>query len=104
MTVNICCVFAESDMFTERDRLLMEYVSEERREKIQRYKYEIDRKLSLYAELLCAVQLKQLHGNVELPVAICFEKYGKPYFSHDYGWQFSWSHTRRCVICVLSSE
>ena len=104
MTVNICCVFAENDIFTERDRLLMRCVSEKRREKIKRYRYDIDRKLSLYAELLCAVQLRQLRGDAELPVDICPGKYGKPHFSHDYGLHFNWSHTRKCVICASSSE
>ena len=58
---------------------------------------------SLGAELLLVKALRMQQGEVELPLKICCDEYGKPYFKDNLLF-FNLSHSGKYVACALSDE
>lgn len=89
-----------------------------RKELIERYKHEEDKKLSAAAELLLIYALKQLDPEVELPLNISVEAKGKPALEtkisvtpelSKQGFKngvvcFSLSHSNEFAACAVSNE
>ena len=91
---------SENISVTEENLLL---VPEERREKIRRYSFEEDKRISLICGLLirlCAVREK---GSAAFWTGVSSGKFGKPCFTEYPDLYFSASHTRNCVV-LASSE
>ena len=83
---------------------LLSYVTYEKRQIIYKYKYSIDKKLSLYSELLLRIIVSQtlhIHSN---EIIIKRSKTGKPFLEQFPELEFNISHTRNAIAIALSSS
>lgn len=93
-------IFDDIENFTDSDFFqTIQYASNDRIEKITKYKFMIDKKVSLIAYLLLIYGLKKEFGIKKIP-EILTEKIGKPYFKNS-NILFNLSHTRNGVICSI---
>ncbi|OPA80596.1 peptide transporter [Paenibacillus selenitireducens] len=82
--------------------LLQNLVSNEKQEKIKRFRFDIDKKLSLYSELLIRIIVCR---NTDIKNQdIVFEKtyYGKPMLRNLSEFHFNISHTRNAIAVAIS--
>ena len=98
-------IFAEISSVSDfRINDLLELVSSERRERIRKLRSDIDRKLSLYTELMVRYfAIKKLNiSNKD----IIFKKnrYGKPYLRNFPKFHFNLSHTRNAIAVAFSDK
>ena len=82
----------------------MQLVSTEKQERLNRYHFQMDRKLSLYAELIVRQQAMFLLGldNNELEFGV--KKHGKPFLQGHTSFHFNISHTRNAIAVAFSSD
>jgi len=96
-------IFAElTPEYKIENDALMKLLPDERRAELARFKFVIDSKLSMYAELLVRYQAcRILELNNE---DIVFEKgeNGKPYIQNNPKFQFNISHTRNAIAVAFS--
>lgn len=93
-------IFDDIENFTDSDFFqTIQYASNDRIEKVTKYKFMIDKKVSLIAYLLLIYGLKKEFGIKKIP-EILTEKIGKPYFKNS-NILFNLSHTRNGVICSI---
>lgn len=80
---------------------ILPLLSKQRLEKVQRYRYFKDQKLSAFAYLLLRFAL---HSNFQISDApeFSFGKYGKPFLRNSNDVFFSISHTNSGVVCGVS--
>ncbi len=83
----------------EMDVALAE-VSEQRRERVLRYHFKRDQKLSLAAYLLLKEGLRQTYGITGCP-EFAFLEGGKPYLPEHPDVYFSLSHSKSVALCAL---
>lgn len=83
---------------------LLAYVTESRQKKIFRYKFNIDRLLSLYGALIVTMGISQLTGLDYNTFVFDEEKYGKPYLKNIDNIHFNLSHTRNYILCGVSFD
>ena len=74
-----------------------------RREKLLKYKSELDRTLCAEAYLLLLSGLREYYGVTEAPHFFC-EEHGKPHLEGYPDIHFNLSHCRKGVLCVLGDE
>ncbi len=90
-----------SERWDQSDERLLPFVSAERRKKILKYRFDEDRKLSLYVELLCRMLLSDVSSRHFDSFTFGTTEYGKPIIENS-DWQISLSHTRMCVVVCVS--
>lgn len=78
---------------------MINFVSKERAEKSMRYRFMIDKKISLIAYLLLMYGMKKEYGIDKQPDFL-IEKLGKPYLK-DSKFSFNLSHSRSGVMCSI---
>ncbi|MCM1567902.1 MAG: 4'-phosphopantetheinyl transferase superfamily protein [Roseburia sp.] len=93
-----------NDDFTEQDRRLLSFVSEERRHKISRYRSPKDQKLSLYAALIARQGISLLTGTSAEELTFTQENMGKPRVNQFPDIDFSYSHTRGMILCAIATQ
>ena len=103
MTVQIFFVEISSEQIFEND-VFMKLVSNERRIKLEKFKFEIDCRLSLYAELLVRYQACKTLGLNNEEVVFGKNKNGKPYLQNHPGFLFNISHTRNAIAMAFANE
>lgn len=82
----------------------MKYISKERQQRITNYRYELDKVLSLYSEILLrSIVCKVLYIN-NSNIVIEKECYGKPYLANYATFQFNISHTKNAIVLAASNE
>jgi 4'-phosphopantetheinyl transferase len=83
---------------------LLIYVSKENRQRFLKYKYDIDKKLGLYAEFFVRHQIcKELNiSNHE--IVFSKNEYGKPYLTDYPGFQFNIAHTHNAMVIAFSKN
>ncbi|MFP3155738.1 4'-phosphopantetheinyl transferase superfamily protein [Lachnospiraceae bacterium ZAX-1] len=102
--LNIYYLELKSTVFTNNDKNLLHYVSKQRSEKVLRYRFDIDRLLSLYGELLTRMTLSQIIGTSTSNLDIHTDSNRKPYL-HDFrDYHFNLSHTRNCILLCISNN
>lgn len=83
---------------------LLKLILKEKQRQIKRFHFAIDKKLSLYAELLVRIMACQILGidNVEIK----FDKleYGKPYIKNYPDFHYNITHTRNAVVVAISDN
>lgn len=84
---------------------LMQFVSLTKRERIRKFHFSIDKKLSLYAELLVRIiacqSLQIKNKNIEFSV----NEFGKPYLKDNLSnFHFNLSHTKNAVVVAVSNQ
>ena len=93
-------IFDDIENFTDADFFqTIQYASNERIEKIKKYKFMIDKKISLIAYLLLTYGIKKEFEIEKIP-EILTEKIGKPYLKNS-NISFNLSHTRNGVMCSI---
>jgi len=83
---------------------LMSLVPDERQKKLGNFKFEIDRKLSLYAELLVRYQICRELNIANRQIAFSKNRNGKPYLDNHPEFRFNISHTRNAVAVAFSDD
>lgn len=94
-----------SDIFNvNKFNQLLPLVSEAKQEKIKQVYFEIDKKLSLYSEIIVRTAICEMLyiNNYE----IVFEKnrYGKPFLKNKQDYYFNLSHTRNAIVVAISEN
>ncbi len=83
---------------------LISFVSINKYEQIKRFHFDIDRKLSLYSEILVrTIAYKELNI-LNREIIFCRNKYGKPYLKSYPDFHFNLSHTRNAIIVAISDK
>ncbi len=91
-------LFIDKDSCFEQFRPLEKYVSEERRNRIVRYKFDKDKILSLFASLFVRYDILSCTSLNNSEITFSNGKYGKPHLNcSDYPIHFSVSHTNGCI-------
>ena len=85
-------------------RNLMPLISQERQFCIEKYRFDIDKKLSLCAELLVRLQACKILSIKNEEIIFEKNKYGKPYVKGYQNFQFNISHTRNAIAVAFSNK
>lgn len=93
-----------NEEWNNQDEILLAFVSKERKERILRYRFEIDRKLSLYSALIVSMRAMQQLGVSNTEIQIEIREDGKPILAEHSEFHFNISHTRSAVLCGFSNE
>ena len=83
---------------------LLNFVSEEKQSKLKRYRFPIDRKLSLYAEILVRQQAMYILGIKNDEIEFGINKHGKPFLKGHPSFYFNISHTWNAIAVIFSKE
>ena len=86
------------------DSQLLKNVSLKRQKKIEKYVFEVDRKLSLYAALLARLSLSIVSGLPAQELIMGLDTKQKPILLSDSNLYFNLSHTRGFVLCGISNN
>lgn len=89
------------DIYEEK---LMSFIPDERRKKVNRYYFDVDRRLSLYAWLNLEYALKNENLTDICNLRFGKGKCGKPYLVDYPDIHFNISHTKNAVFCAVSNE
>lgn len=98
----------DSKIAPEKIEHLLQTVSPKKREQINRYRFEADKKRSLFAELLLHYLCRKMFGIQKEEFHTVNNKYGKPYFKNDSSSDtkeipfFNISHSGKYVLCGIS--
>lgn len=88
--------------FNPENRLI-QFISPSRQEKLEYYRFDIDKKLSLYSELAVRMALAILLHCSPKEFNFALHKNGKPYVSNVSNIFFNISHTRNAILCSVSN-
>lgn len=83
---------------------LLGFVSVEKRKKIERLRFDIDKKLSLYSEVLVRCLACSALDIKNTDIQIVQSKSGKPFVNNHPEFHFSISHTRNALAVGISKE
>lgn len=83
---------------------LLLFASEEKREKIQRFRMNIDKKLSLYAEIIIKTIIFKKLGIKPEKITWEKNKYGKPFLENEKDFHFNLSHTKNAIVVAVSKN
>lgn len=83
---------------------MLPYVSKERRLHIERFHFEMDKKRSLFAELLLRYILNRHFSIADTELNFEKNKYGKPILSDYQDIFFNYSHSGSWVLCAVGGE
>lgn len=81
---------------------LLPFVSEEKQEKIKRFRFDMDRKLSLYSELMVRVVASQTLNIPNREIVFEIGEWGKPKIWGHHEFHYNISHTRNAVMVAIS--
>jgi 4'-phosphopantetheinyl transferase len=93
-----------SEEETTKTTNLLKFVSEEKQNKLRQYRFPIDRKLSLYAELLVRQKAMHLLGLNNDEIEFVKNEYGKPCLQDYTSFHFNISHTRNAIAVAFSND
>lgn len=83
---------------------LLRFLSKEKREKLMRYQFPIDRKLSLYAELLVRKYVMHTLRINNDDIKFGTNQYRKPFLQGCPEIKFNISHTRNAIAVAFSNQ
>ena len=81
---------------------LLPFVSREKQEQVIQFRFDIDKKLSLYSELLVRTIACQKLGVSNLEIILDKNAHGKPFIKDWSNFHFNISHTRNAVAVAVS--
>jgi len=82
----------------------LNFVSEQKRKQIQRYKMIKDAKRSLLGELLIRKVVIDTYHCSNDSITFSFNQYGKPFISNIPNFHFNLSHSGNWVVCAVSTK
>ena len=88
--------------FSDREKVLSGFVSDIRRQEIERLKFDDSKLLSLYSELLVRYLLSKLTKDSLPDFVFDRTKKGKPYVSGHDDIDFNISHTKGMILCSVT--
>lgn len=95
---------AVDESFSAQQQALLSLLSPEKRERIQSMRFDIDQKLSLYADVLVrCLACRALHVSND-GLVFLQNAFGKPCLMGHPGFQFNISHTRSAIAVALSNR
>ncbi len=83
---------------------LLTFVSKEKKEQINRYYFNVDKKLSLYADLIVRVIACKTFGLTNKDIDFFKSEYGKPNLNNYLNFHYNVSHTRNAIAVVVSDS
>ena len=83
---------------------LLSYVSDAKKQKLKRYRFPIDRKLSLYAELFVRQKAMEDPHITNDSITFSVNEYGKPYIQGYPDFQFNISHTHNALTVAFCDD
>lgn len=83
---------------------LLGLVSEERQERAKKFRFDIDRKLSVYSELLVRYRVCKEFNLLNKEIVFTKNKYGKPFLLNKPTFYFNISHTRNALAVAFSNH
>lgn len=86
------------------DSQLIQFISPERQNKIQKYLHTSDKKLCLYAGLIARMGLSTISGIPSNNLLFSYKNNHKPIFLSDTKYDFSIAHTRDFILCCISDN
>ncbi len=92
------------DKLTDLFYALLPLVSEKRREKISKYHFDIDKKLSLYSEVIVRKSAIDILGIKNSEIVFENNDFGKPYIVGQSDFHFNISHTHSAILVGISTE
>ena len=100
--MNSYLLIFENEDFSVKDKLIS-CISPIRQEKMNRYLFDSDKKLSLFSELTLRMGLSNMLGCS--PDYFRFESYknGKPFITNEPNIYFNLSHTKNALLCSIST-
>lgn len=90
--------------WNNQDEILLAFISKERKERLLRYRFNIDRKLSLYSALIVYMRAMQQLNVRNTEIQLEKRENGKPFLTDHPEFHFNISHTRSAVLCGFSNE
>ncbi len=100
----IYTLLLKDEKFSEKEIFLLNFLSEMRREKVLRFVYDMDKKLSLYSALMARMVISGQSGILPHDLMFGLQKNGKPYLLNEKGIHFNLSHTRNAIIGGFARE
>ena len=94
-----------NDILLPEDAQLLQHVSSDRRKKVLRFRFDKDRRLSLYTALLARKMIRDLTGLPQDQQCFVTDRQGKPslqVINPNTSIYFNISHTDGCAVCALS--
>ncbi len=83
---------------------LLTFVSKNKYEQIKRFHFDIDKKLSLYSEILVRTIVYKELNIFNREIIFYKNKYGKPYLKNHSDFHFNLSHTRNAIIAAIADK
>jgi 4'-phosphopantetheinyl transferase len=80
------------------------FISPERLNQIEKYRFDIDKKLSVYAEFLVKRRVQSEFGVPNNKIIFAQNEYGKPYLPDFPNLHFDISHTRNALAIAFSKK
>ena len=101
--MNTAFVKLNNIKFSEKEPMI-KYISSKRQKKIENYRFDIDKLMSLYGELAVRVMLSKTLKRS--PKSFNFEvsSTGKPYIKDEFQIFFNISHTPNAILCTISDR
>ena len=100
----LCYLEVNASYQDSRMRKMLETVSPLKKEKLKKYRYDIDRKIGIYADVLLRLLILKSSGLSYKDIVIKAGKTGKPYLVCAPRLEFSVSHTRNAIAIALSDS
>lgn len=93
-----------NDLEEKEYRAFRNIISEQKRKRIDRYKYVDDYRRSLLGDVLSRTLLEKMTGINARELDICIDDMGKPYVENAGNAYFNVSHSREYVACIISDK
>lgn len=97
-------IFKVEDETEERIEELSLLISEEKRQRINKFNRRIDKLRAIYGELIIAYMVMKEKNIKNKHISFTKNKYGKPFLKGYNNLHFNISHSEEYVVCALSSN
>lgn len=98
MKLNVKYLIIPEDCKFEALKGYMRYISEERKKRIERFRFERDKIMSLYTELFIRSELSRQSGLSGQDILFEYSERGKPFLAQNKDLHFSVSHSGNCIV------
>ena len=81
-----------------------QFIDYEHMKKIERFRNDIDKKMSIYGELIARAVISKKETVLPQDIFWGVDDYGKPFIKNSFNINFSISHTQNAVLCAISRK
>lgn len=96
-------VEVENNELPKQYEYLSKLISETKYHRINKYRFSLDIKLSLYADLLVRYQVCKIYNLRNAELSFSMNRYGKPYLETYQEFKFNISHTHNAIVIGVSN-